>query len=62
MHVTVTAGAQSHNITLRRQDLALDPDDLETAVVVLLRYIAKTNNITTIAAMRTYLAGKTFKL
>lgn len=62
IHVTATVGAQSRTFTFTKQEFALDPEDQEAAVKTLIRHIAKTNNVTTFAGLKSALEGQIFKL
>ena len=62
VHVAVTTPEGTQNFVFTRQDFQLEPEDMELAVKVLIRYFAKTNNLSTLAQLKTALEGKTFKL
>lgn len=62
IHVNVSAGAKSKTFIFNREDFKLDPDDVEPIVLALVRNTIKTNNITTLAGLKTAMEGKTYKI
>lgn len=61
-NVNLTVGAQTRNIQLHKSDFQLEPADAEVALAMLMRHIAKTNNISTLAGLKAEMEGKTYKL
>lgn len=60
--VNISVGAQTRNIIIHKSDFSLEPTDAEMVLVVLLRHIAKTNNINTLAGLKAEMEGKVYKL
>lgn len=63
-HATIvgTVGGNAISRTFRRTDLAIEPDDTETAVLARLRSAVKEAGASTLAQIKTALEGKTFQV
>lgn len=63
LHLTVTSGVRSLPIVLHRSDLLTAPDlsdeEWRAAIVILIRYLAKANNVTTVAGLVSLINGRT---
>lgn len=63
LNLTVTSGARSLPIALHRSDLLAAPDltddEWRAAIIILIRYLAKQNNVTTVAGLVTLINGRT---
>jgi hypothetical protein len=61
-HIAGTVNGVARTITIHRSELDLDPTEVVDAFVARVRSDLKENSITTFAAAKTRLEGRTFQL
>ena len=62
IRLTVTSGAKTFPLELTKQDFALELEDIERDVAILLRSFVKESGLTNWAQIKTAIEAKTFKV
>jgi len=63
-HIQLTAivGGKSRDFTLNKSDFQLEPEDYETALIIVLRNFVKESGLTNWIQIKTSIEGRVFKL
>jgi len=62
INLTATVGGKSRDFTLNKSDFQLEPEDYETALIIILRNFVKESGLTNWTQIKTAVEGKVFKL
>jgi len=62
INLTATVGGKSRDFVLTKGDFQLEPEDYETALIIVLRNFVKESGLTNWAQIKTSIEGKVFKL
>jgi len=62
INLIATVGGKSKDFTLTKGDFQLEPDDYETALVIILRNFVKESGLTNWAQIKTAVEGRIFRL
>lgn len=62
INLTATIGGKNKEISITKMDLQLEPEDYETALVIVLRSYIKEYGLTNWVQIKTAVEGKVFKL
>ena len=62
INLIATVGGKSRDFTLNKSDFQLEPEDYETALVIILRNFVKESGLTNWSQIKTAVEGKIFKL
>ena len=62
INLTATVGSKSRDFTLIKSDFQIEPEDHETALVIVLRNFVKESGLTNWMQIKTAIEGKVFKL